>query len=203
MTIKSLGNAVIRVMRRFGTFLMISSALAVRAAAGPMDDRAQVEALSRTAQEHGLADVSPSGAGPVFSPNETPRAGNPLSAFPLSALSATRDRPLFSALRRPPVVPAPMPEKQEAPAPPPPEQPSFTLIGTIVGKEVSVAVLQGSSADAISRLLVGGEDNGWRVRGIDLRAIVVEKGAQSIKLDLPRPDRAPPDLPRPDGAPAK
>jgi hypothetical protein len=38
------------------------------------------------------------------------------------------------------------------------------------------------------------------VRGIDLRSIVVEKGAQSVKLDLPRPDEAAPASPRPDGA---
>jgi len=39
------------------------------------------------------------------------------------------------------------------------------------------------------------------VRGISLRSIVVEKGAQSVELNLPKPDGAPPDLPRPDSAP--
>jgi len=37
-----------------------------------------------------------------------------------------------------------------------------------------------------------------------LRSIVVEKGAQSVELNLPKPDGAPPappDLPRPDGTP--
>ena len=128
-------------------------------------------------------------------------------AIPLSALTATQERPLFSASRRPPIVAgpivAPPPQRQEDPAPPPPEQPSFTLVGTIVSPKASVAVLQGSTPDAISRLRVGEENDGWRVRGIDLRSIVVEKGAQSVKLDLPRPDGAPPAPPGPAGAPPK
>jgi general secretion pathway protein N len=147
--------------------------------------------------------VAPSAAGLAPSPKATPRPGNPLSAIPLSALSETRDRPLFYASRRPPVEAAPVaptPPKQEALGPPPPEQPSFALVGTIVGK-ARVAVLQGSNTDATSRLRVGEENNGWRVRAIELRSIVVDKGAQSVKLDLPRPDGAPPDLPRPDRAP--
>jgi general secretion pathway protein N len=77
----------------------------------------------------------------------------------------------------------------------------LTLIGTIVSRQASVAMLQGSNADAISRLRLGQENDGWRVRGIGLRSIVVEKGEQSLELDLPRPDSTPPELPRPDGAP--
>jgi hypothetical protein len=67
----------------------------------------------------------------------------------------------------------------------------LTLVGTIVGRQASVAMLQGANAEAISRLRVGQENDGWRVRGIDLRSIVVEKGAQSARFDLPGPDRVP------------
>jgi hypothetical protein len=58
--------------------------------------------------------------------------GNPLWGIPISSLSATRERPIFSASRRPP---APMPVA-EAPPPPPaePEHPPFTLVGTAIGK---------------------------------------------------------------------
>jgi general secretion pathway protein N len=197
-----LGNAVIRVMRLLGT-LLVSSVPVVPAAADAIDDqvdlRPQVEALSPNAQ--GKGDAAPPGAGLAPRRNATPRTGNPFSSIPLSALSATRDRPLFSVSRRPPDVPVvPPPPKQEAQPTPPPEQPSFTLMGTIVSNGGSVAVVQGSNADAISRLRVGEENNGWRVQGIGLRAIVVEKGAQSIELALPKPNAAPADLPRPDGA---
>jgi general secretion pathway protein N len=116
-----------------------------------------------------------------------------LWAVPLTGLTATRDRPLFSASRRPPVValPAAPPPKREALAPPPPERPLLTLIGTIVSRGASLAMLQGSSAEAISRLRLGQENDGWRVRGIGLRSIMVEKGDRSVELALPRPNGAP------------
>jgi hypothetical protein len=66
-------------------------------------------------------------------------------------------------------------------------------MGTIVSPAASVAVLQGSNPDAISRLRVGEENDGWLVRGIALRSIVVEKGAQSVELDLPRPEEVSPE----------
>jgi hypothetical protein len=54
-------------------------------------------------------------------------------------------------------------------------------IGTIVSRKASVAMLQGSNTEAVSRLRVGQENDGWRVQGIGLRSIVVEKGAQSVE----------------------
>jgi hypothetical protein len=186
--------AVIRVMQRSG-ILFALSLLAATAAAGPIDRPAtpEVEAAPAPATKGtGVTDTAGSAGAPLASDREQASpAGNPLLTFPLSALAATRNRPLFSASRRPPIVAVPIvapPQKEEALAPPPPEQPLLTLIGTIVGPEASVAMLQGSNAEAISRLRVGQENDGWRVRGIGLRSIVVEKGAQSVELDLPRPN---------------
>ena len=182
-------------MRRLAAVLVIGAALSAGAAAGPIEDRAdfrpQAEAGSRGAD--GNANAHPSPAGLTPGPSATPRSGNPLWTVPLTALTATRDRPLFSASRRPPVValPAAPPPKREAFAPPAPERPSLTLIGTIVSREASLAMLQGSNAEAISRLRLGQENDGWRVRGIGLRSIVVEKGEQSVELALPRPNGAP------------
>ena len=66
-------------------------------------------------------------------------AGNPLWAIPLNALTATRDRPLFSASRRPPPLAvgtvAPPPSRPAPAAPAPPERPPLTLMGTIIGAE--------------------------------------------------------------------
>ena len=47
------------------------------------------------------------------------------------------------------------------------------------------------NTDSVLRLRVGQENDGWQVRGIGLRSIVVEKGAQSVELGLPRPNGAP------------
>jgi general secretion pathway protein N len=192
--------AAIRVMRLLGIPLATFSALAATAAAGPIDDPVrpppEVEAASAPATEKtGVADAAGlSGAPRAPDPGARARAGNPLWTVPLSALSATRDRPLFSASRRPPIVALPIvapPQKQEALAPPPAERPLLTLVGTIVSRKASVAMLQGANTEAISRLRVGQENEGWRVQGIGLRSIVVKKGAQSVELGLPRPSGAP------------
>jgi general secretion pathway protein N len=193
--------AVIRVMRRLRILLATFSALVATAVAGPSDEP------TRPAPEvEGAFAPATEGAG-VADAGARSRTGNPLWTVPLSALSATRDRPLFSASRRPPIVAlpivAPPPQKQEALAPPPPERPLLTLIGTIVSPEASVAMLQGANTEVISRLRVGQENDGWQVRGIGLRSIVVEKGPQSIELDLPRPNGAPAEQSLPSVSPTK
>jgi hypothetical protein len=189
----------LRVTRLFGAIFLVWSLLA-RAAASPIEDsidfRPQAEAGSPTAETNSVADTADlSRASRAPDPGSKSRAGNPLWTVRLSDLSTTRDRPLFSASRRPVIagvsVAAPLPQKQETPTPAPPERPLLTLFGTIVSRKTSVAVLQGSNGDAISRLRLGQENDGWRVQGISLRSIVVEKGAQSVKLDLPRPNLAP------------
>lgn len=192
--------AVIRVMRLFETLLAAFWALAATAAAGPIDESHHLapeagRTLASAAEGDGVAPATDlAGTPSLRDSGGKSRAGNPLWAIPLGALTATRDRPLFSASRRPPVVAAPVvapPQKQEVLPPPPPEQPLITLVGTIVSREASVAMLQGSNGEAISRLRIGQENNGWQVRGIGLRSIVVEKGAQSVELNLPKLDVAP------------
>ena len=191
--------AVIRLTRPLAILLATFCALAATALADPIDEPVrpapEIEGASAAPATGGTGVAGLSEAPPAPDSGAKSRAGNPLWAVPLNALSATRDRPLFSASRRPPVVAVPIaapPPTQAAVAPPPPERPSFTLIGTIVSPRASLAMLQGSNSEAISRLRIGEENDGWGVRGIDLRSIVVVKGDQSVKLDLPRPDGAPP-----------
>src|SRR6202166_3007590 len=71
-------------------------------------------------------------------------SGNPLWAIPLSVLTATQERPIFSASRRPPqrAVAAPV---DQVSAPPPqkaaaPEHLSLALIGAVVGASDAIAV---------------------------------------------------------------
>ena len=192
--------AVIRLMRPFGILLAIFCALTTAAAADPIDGPTrpapEVKAVFAPATDAtGVAVLTGlTGAPRAADPATRSRPGNPLWAVPLTALAATRDRPLFSVSRRPPIIAAPIaaaPPKQEALAPPPPERPSLTLVGTIVSRKKSLAVLQGSTGDAVSRLRVGQENDGWLVRGIGLRSIIVEKGEQSVELGLPKPNGAP------------
>src|ERR1700759_4356458 len=58
-------------------------------------------------------------ARPMPEPVRAPPSGNPLWAVPLSALTATQTRPIFTASRRPPQVAAVAPAPELPPAPPP------------------------------------------------------------------------------------
>jgi hypothetical protein len=112
---------------------------------------------------------------------------NPLWGIPISLLSATRDRPLFSASRRHPVPPPPPMPVAEAPPPPPgvPEPPPFTLIGAAVGTPRNVALILNQTTKSLVRLHVGEAASGWYLRSVDLRKMAVEKNGQIVILTLP------------------
>jgi general secretion pathway protein N len=163
----------------------------------------------------GLALATPASVAPIDpgppSPNlnEATEAGNPLAKIPLSAITATRDRPLFSVSRRPP---APAIEGNAQPAqapaataPAPPERPAVKLIGTILSPATSVVLLRDSATQAVTRLHVGEATSGWRVKTISFSSVTLEKGEQSAVLGLSQPRDAPGEQtvlnsPRPEGS---
>lgn len=117
----------------------------------------------------------------------TPQGGNPIWGIPIGSLSATRERPVFSASRRLPaplLAPAPV-----AVAPPPkpvePGQPPFTLVGTAIGKPQNVALIIEQTTKNLVRLHIGEAASGWYLRSVDLRAMTLEKNSQIVTLDLP------------------
>ena len=88
-------------------------------------------------------DVDPSLASTKRSREEPPSGGNPLWGVPIDKLTATRERPLFTASRRPPAPPvAPEPPAEPPPPPAEPERPQLTLVGTVTGEQQKVAVVQ-------------------------------------------------------------
>jgi hypothetical protein len=118
---------------------------------------------------------------------QTPQAGNPLWGIPIGSLSTTRERPVFSASRRPPApLLAPMPVT-EAPPPHPVEleHPPFTLVGTAIGKPRNVALIIDQTTKNIGRLHVGEAASGWYLRSVDLRSMTLEKNSQTVTLNLP------------------
>ena len=169
--------------------------------------KAELETASAPlAKAGGALDAEgPARATPSSNRNEATQAGNPLSKIPLSALTATRERPLFSASRRPPALAIQtiaQPVQDPAPAPPaPPEPPPLKLIGTILSPATSVALLRDPGTQAVTRLRVGEATFGWRVKTVSLRSVVVEKGEQSAILGLPEPRDAPGELPSPNSPP--
>jgi hypothetical protein len=129
---------------------------------------------------------------------QAPRAaepsGNPLWAVPLSALSATRDRPLFTPSRRAPapVVAGPVAAAPPPPPPPPsePERPQLTLVGAIVGSNEGIAVFLDQTNNNVIRLRTGQDHLGWVLRSVKGREATLEKNQQSTTLELPAPGTA-------------
>jgi hypothetical protein len=127
-------------------------------------------------------------------PAETPTvSANPLWAIPLSALSATRNRPLFTPSRRPPapiVASAPVvaPVRPSAPPPPAaPEHPNLALVGTVAAESESVAVFIDNATRDTVRLRTGEGHMGWILQSVDHGTATLQKGNQSETLVLPRP----------------
>jgi general secretion pathway protein N len=116
-----------------------------------------------------------------------PPGGNPLWGIPVSALTATRERPIFSPTRRPPAPPPEPVPAAESPPPPPaePEQPLLTLVGTATGETDNVAVVVDQSTKNLVRLHVGEAVSGWYLRSIDSRAMTLEKDNRRVTLTLP------------------
>jgi general secretion pathway protein N len=125
-------------------------------------------------------------------PAETPTvAANPLWAIPLSALTATRTRPLFTPSRRAPApVVASVPVAAPRPPPPPPavlQHPNLTLVGTVAGENEGVAVFIDTATRDTVRLRTGEGHGGWILQSIERRAATLQKGDQTETLAMPKP----------------
>jgi hypothetical protein len=125
---------------------------------------------------------------------QPPPGGNPLWGIPISTLDATRERPIFSASRRPPMPPV-VAQRVAVPPPPPkpaePEQPLLTLVGTAIGTPKNVAVVLDRTTKTLVRLHLGEAVSGWTLRAVDPRTMTVEKNSQTVILALPSPGSLP------------
>jgi general secretion pathway protein N len=181
-------------MIRFGPALGLALGLALGAAvlAGP----ARLMAAPTFAVDPDLRAAAP--AAPTLdlgtrtsdvAPAPT-RSGNPLWAVPLSALTVTRERPLFSISRRPPpppVVARPVVQVKPAPAPPPPrqpEQPRLSLVGTVAGDE-GIAIFVDQTNQTIVRLRTGEGHAGWVLRTVGGREVTLQSDRDTAILALP------------------
>lgn len=119
-------------------------------------------------------------------------SGNPLWSIPLRTLTATRDRPIFSPSRRPPLPIPPAPVVVASPAPPPasagPEQIQLTLLGTIVGGENGIAICLNRATNEVVRLKTGESFEGWALLSVHGREATLEKASQRTVLALRAPD---------------
>ena len=130
-------------------------------------------------------------------------AGNPLWSVPLSVLTATQERPIFLASRRPPqrAVVAPPPEVntpvvQKAAEP---ERPPLALIGAVVGDSDAIAIFLDRTNQKILRLRQGEAHAGWVLSSVQGREVMLKKADRTETLALKGTDAppGPPVLPMP------
>jgi general secretion pathway protein N len=127
-------------------------------------------------------------------PPHLTQGGNPLWAIPLSALSNTRDRPLFSSSRRPPpsvVAPIIVPKAVVIAKAKDPERPQLALVGTIAHDDERFGIFLNQSTATALRLKVGEDFQGWILREVEGREAKLEKDRQTVVLSLPQPGAMP------------
>jgi general secretion pathway protein N len=131
-------------------------------------------------------------AGPKRDPGKLPVSGNPLWSVPLSVLTATQERPIFSASRRPPPRAVAGPPIQPAivavAKPAEPERPALLLIGAVVGDSDAIAVFLDRTNQGIVRLRAGDSHAGWVLSSVLPREVTLKKADQSEVLVLQRQD---------------
>jgi hypothetical protein len=186
-----------------GVMFVVASAHALASTAGAARDRPDIELAedgragspvpsalwSQPAPEPAKVVTAPPPPAP-----ERPLSANPLWAIPLTALSGTRDRPIFSATRRPPapaVAPAAAPKVAAAPKPRERERPQLNLVGTIAGGDEGFGIFLDQSTKAALRLKVGEDYQGWKLRSVQGREATLEKDQQVFTLELPQPGFGP------------
>ena len=160
-------------------------------------DVVSAERTGEAADSVELGTVKPIGAPPsrdVIKDLAIPvPRGNPLWSVPLSALTATQERPIFSASRRPPprAVVAPVVEQAGASPPPPPaepERPPLALIGAVVGDTDSIAVFVDRTSQKMIRLRPGEAHAGWVLDAVARREVTLRKADRSETIEMKATD---------------
>jgi general secretion pathway protein N len=117
-----------------------------------------------------------------------PASGNPLWSVPLSVLTATQERPIFSASRRPPprIVAGPRvePENVVPVTQAEPERPALALIGAVVGESDAIAVFLDRTNQKVVRLRAGETHLGWVLSSVLRREVTLKKADQVEVLAL-------------------
>lgn len=102
---------------------------------------------------------------------------NPLWAIPLSSLSATRNRPIFSPNRRP--------SSRVLQSSVSPSRPPLALVGAITGQSEGVAIFLDKTTKRTIRLKTGESHLGWTLRRVKGREATLQNENKSAILELP------------------
>jgi general secretion pathway protein N len=137
---------------------------------------------------------------------ERTASGNPLWAIPLTQLTNTRERPIFSPSRRPPLpvvvvqpfVPPPVVARAQ---PKPMEHPELALLGTIAGEGEALAMFIEPATQNVVRLRTGEAHRGWVLRSVRGRDARLEKGDRIEVVSLSDPGSGVHEAPTPSPPP--
>jgi general secretion pathway protein N len=121
---------------------------------------------------------------------ERPLSANPLWGMPVKQFSVTCERPIFLPSRRPPAPPPSAVTVAKVAAPPKPkepEQPQLSLVGTISGDDAKFGIFIDQATNAVVRLKLGDEFQGWQLWSVQGRRVAFQKNQQSFVVSLPQP----------------
>ena len=150
------------------------------------------DAVSSPAESVDVGAVRPI-ARPAQAASKPAPRGNPLWSVPLSALTVTQERPIFSAMRRPPPRAVAASPVEEAHAPPPKQvdaPPPLMLVGAVVGEGDAIAILVNRIDQKVVRLRQGESLGGWSLTSVQPREVTFKQGDRSEVLALQRPEAA-------------
>jgi general secretion pathway protein N len=184
--------------KRCGLALLCCGTLAggvgpeVLAATSATSDILSTDGAADVAHTVDLGSLKPL-AKPARTASRPVPAGNPLWSIPLSVLTATQERPIFSASRRPPqrAVVAPPVDQVTAPVPQKalePERPSLALIGAVVGDSDAIAIFLDRTNQKFVRLRQGESHAGWVLSSVMGREVTLKKADRTETLALKGPD---------------
>lgn len=124
---------------------------------------------------------------PANRPNsaDSNRGSNPLWAIPLASLTATRERPMFSPTRRPPVAVRPASSAPTLPVVNQPRRLLLVLVGAIAGQSEGLAIFFDDTTKGIIRLKTGESHSGWTLRSVATRKATLQNGREIAVLALP------------------
>jgi general secretion pathway protein N len=158
------------------------------------------DAVSSPAESVDVGAVRPI-ARPAQATSKPAPRGNPLWSVPLSALTVTQERPIFSAMRRPPpraVAASPVEEAHLPPPKPVDAPPPLMLVGAVVGEGDAIAILVNRTDQKVVRLRQGESLDGWSLTSVQPREVTLKQGDRSEVLALQRPEAAAaPGIPAP------
>jgi general secretion pathway protein N len=177
-----------------GWTLLLGVAAMVESSSVPAATSASLEIFSNDGANEPAGVVELGRLRPLVEPNQSEKpapTGNPLWSIPLSALSATRERPIFSASRRPPQAAVVAPMTQVIAPPPPkvaPPRPPLALIGAVVGEGEAIAIFLDQTSQKIIRLRQGESLAGWELSAVQSREVMLKQDERTEILALPQAD---------------